>query len=208
LLRTKPYFLAPAYPIVFAAGAVVFERWVLRPRFAWIRPAYVALLALVGILLAPDLMPILPPATAMHAYGSLTQVLGDRLGWDSLTNTVGQVYAGLPPAQRAQACVLTSNYGEAGALSQLAAPGRLPPIISGHNNYYLWGPDTCTGQVVIGVGYSPADFKGTYADIALAATQRCQYCVSFEQDVPIVVASNPTITMNLARLWPSVKHYD
>ena len=153
-------------------------------------------------------MPILPPATAMHAYGSLTQVLGDRLGWDSLTNTVGQVYAGLPPAQRAQACVLTSNYGEAGALSQLAAPGRLPPIISGHNNYYLWGPDTCTGQVVIGVGYSPADFKGTYADIALAATQRCQYCVSFEQDVPIVVASNPTITMNLARLWPSVKHYD
>ena len=26
LLRTKPYFLAPAYPILFAAGAVVFER--------------------------------------------------------------------------------------------------------------------------------------------------------------------------------------
>jgi hypothetical protein len=50
--------------------------------------------------------------------------------------------------------------------------------------------------------------KGTYADITLAAAQRCQYCVAFEQDVPIVVASNPTIALDLARLWPSVKHYD
>ena len=66
LLRTKPYFLAPAYPILFAAGAVVFERWALRPRLAWIRPAYVALIALVGILLAPDVMPILPPATVVQ----------------------------------------------------------------------------------------------------------------------------------------------
>jgi hypothetical protein len=208
LLRTKPYFLAPAYPILFAAGAVVLERWALRPRLAWIRPAYVALLALAGILLAPDVMPILPPATTVHAYGALEGALGDRLGWDGLTNTVEQVYAGLPPAQRDQACVVTSNYGEASALSQLAAPGRLPPVISGHNNYYLWGPGTCTGQVLIGVGYSPADFKGTYADVVIAATQRCQYCVSFEQDLPIVVASNPTIPINLARLWLSVKHYD
>jgi hypothetical protein len=209
LLRTKPYFLAPAYPILFAAGAVVLERWVLRPWLAWIRPAYVALIALAGILLAPDVMPILPPATTARAYGgALQQVLADRLGWDSLTSTVEQVYAGLPPAQRAQACVVASNYGEASALVQLAAPGRLPPVISGHNNYYLWGPGACTGQVLIGVGFAPADFQSTYADVVVAATQRCPYCVSFEQDLPIVVASNPTISIDLARLWPSVKHYE
>ncbi|MGB8644182.1 MAG: glycosyltransferase family 39 protein [Anaerolineae bacterium] len=208
LLGAKSYFLAPAYPILFAAGAVMFERWALRPRLAWIRPAYVALLALVGILLAPDVMPILPPETTAHTYGQLEQTLGDRLGWDSLTQTVEQVYAALPPEQRAQACVVTSNYGEASALSQLAAPGRLPPIISGHNNYYLWGPGTCTGQVLIGVGFSPADYKGTYANVVIAATQRCPYCVSFEQELPIVVASNPTIPINLPQLWPSVKHYE
>jgi Dolichyl-phosphate-mannose-protein mannosyltransferase len=208
LLRTKPYFLAPAYPILFAAGAVVFERWALRPWLAWIRPAYVALLALAGILLAPDVMPILPPATVVRSYGHLEQVLADRLGWDSLTRTVERVYAGLAPEQRAQACVFTSNYGEASALIQLAAPGRLPPVISGHNNYYLWGPGTCTGQVLIVVGSSPADFKGTYANIVVAATQRCQYCVSFEQELPIIVVSNPMIPINLPRLWPSVKKYD
>jgi hypothetical protein len=208
LLGTKPYFLAPTYPILFAAGAVVFERWVLRPRLAWIRPAYIALLALVGILLAPEVMPILPPETTVHTYGALTQVLSDRLGWDNLTHTVEQVYAGLPPAQRAQACVVTSNYGEAGALSQLAAPGRLPPVISGHNNYYLGGPGTCTGQVLILVGFSPADVNGTYANVVIAATQRCPYCVSFEQDLPILVVSDPTTSINLAQLWPSVKQYD
>ncbi len=208
LMGTKPYFLAPAYPILFAAGAVVFERWAPRPQLAWIRPTYVAVLALVAILLAPAVMPILPPATTVHIYGPLEQELADRLGWHSLTKTVEQVYDSLPPAQRAQACVMASNYGEAGALSQLATPGRLPPVISGHNNYYLWGPGTCTGQVLIGVGYSPDDFKDTYATIVIAATQKCPYCVSFEQDVPIVVASNPMIPIDLAQLWPSVKHYD
>jgi hypothetical protein len=207
LMGAKPYFLAPAYPILYAAGAVVFERWTLRPRLAWIKPAYVALIALVGILLAPAVMPILPPETVVRYYGPLNQVLADRLGWDSLTRTVEQVYASLTPEQRAQACIITSNYGQAGALSQLAAPGSLPPVISGHNNYYLWGPGTCTGEVLIGVGFAPADFETGYADVVLAATQTCPYCVSFEQDVPIVVASNPKIT-NILQLWSSVKHYD
>ncbi len=54
-------------------------------------------------------------------------VLADRFGWNGLTRTVEKVYAALPPEQQAQACVLTGNYGEAGALSLLAAPGRLAP---------------------------------------------------------------------------------
>lgn len=207
LLRTKPYFLAPAYPILFAAGAVSFERWAPRPRLAWLRSAYLALIALVGILLAPVVMPILPPATVVRAYGHLEQVLADRLGWDSLAQNVEQVYAGLPPAQRAQACVLTSNYGEASALLVLTPAGRLPPVISGHNNFYLWGPGTCTGAVLIGVGYAPGDFQTGYADVTLAAVARCQYCVSFEQEVPIVVASNPKIS-NILGQWATVKHYD
>jgi hypothetical protein len=207
LLRTKTYFLAPAYPILFAAGAVAFERLRLRGRLAWMRPTYVVLLALLAILLAPDVMPILPPATTVRSYGPLTEPLADRLGWDSLTRTVEEVYAALPPAERAQACVLTSNYGEAGALAQLAVPGRLPPVISGHNNYYLWGPGKCTGQVLIGVGYAPAEFQRTYAQVVLAATERCQYCVSNEQDVPIVVASSPR-SPDPRRQWSALKHYD
>lgn len=167
-------------------------------------------LALVGVLLAPDVMPILPPATLARVLPSYAQTLGDRFGWDSLTRTVEQAYAALPPEQRAQACVMTSNYGEAGALSQLAAPGRLPPIISGHNNYYLWGPGTCTGDVLILVGYSASDVEGVgalYADIAPAAVERCRYCAASEANVPIYVLSGPKSAI-FPQKWSSVKHYD
>ena len=227
-LRGKPYFLGPAYPILFAAGAVVLERLRLRRWLAWIRPAYMVLLALVGVLLAPFAMPILPPAAFLRFFGSysgtsnaavaqgrsevLPAVLGDRLGWDSLTRTVQGVYAALPPEQRAQACVLTGNYGEASALSLLAAPGSLPPVISGHNNYYVWGPGTCSGQVIILVGCSEGDAqraRASYTSVALAATGNCPYCVSYERNLSIYVLSGlKDPSFDLRKVWPSLKHFD
>jgi len=224
LMRVKPYFLPPAYPMLFSAGAVVFERARPRPGLAWIRPVYVALLASVGIWLAPIAMPILQPATFVSDYGFLTgvgnggagqstvgafpQYLGDRFGWDTLTQTVGQVYADLSPAQRSQACVYTDNYGEAGALSQLGTAGRLPPIISGHNNYYLWGPGSCSGKVLIVVGrYLPLPLQSAYDDVTEAAIATCQYCIADENNLPIYVLSSPN-GPDFATLWRSLKHYD
>ncbi len=209
VMGSKAYFLAPAYPILFAPGAVAFERLRPRPRLTWIRPAYVVLIALVGALLAPAIMPILPPATLARYYPTYDQAIGDRFGWDTLTQTVERVYAALPPAERARACVLTSNYGEAGALSLLAAPGRLPPVISGHNNYYLWGPGNCTGEVLILVGFSQSDVEAVralYSDIRLAATETCQYCTPLEKSVPIYVVSGAAGRIFPAK-WSLTKAY-
>ena len=132
------------------------------------------------------------------------------MGWVGVTRAGGGVDGGAPPGERAQACVMTSNYGEAAALRQLAAPGRLPPVISGHNNYYLWGPGSCTGQVIIGVGFRPGDFQASpahFASVTLAATERCPDCVIYEQSLPIVVASSPA-DLNIAKLWRSARHYE
>ena len=57
------------------------------------------------------------------------------------------------------------------------------------------------------LGLPLADFQPTYAHVVLVATQTCEYCVSFEQYLPIVVASDPTIP-DVLRLWPTAKHYD
>jgi hypothetical protein len=116
----------------------------------------------------------------------------------------------LPPTERSRACVVTSNYGEAGALQQLSPPGRLPPVISGHNNYYLWGPGRCTGQVLITVGYSRNAVqhqRALYPHIRLAAIHRCTYCVSFEQTLTIYVLSGAARPI-FPRLWSTVKQYD
>jgi 4-amino-4-deoxy-L-arabinose transferase-like glycosyltransferase len=223
LLRVKPYFLPPAYPLLFAPGALVVERFTQRRHRAWLRPAYIAALAMAGLLLAPLAMPILNPATFVSAYGFLTgagnggagqstagafpQYLGDRFGWDSLEHTLEGAYAGLPREERSQACVLTENYGEASALALLGRPGGLPPVVSGHNNYYLWGPGRCTGRVLIAVGYAASDLRQTYSSVVQVATTHCRYCMVEENDLPIFVCAHPQ-PLSSKDLWHRFKHFD
>ena len=61
--------------------------------------------------------------------------------------------------------------------------------------------------MLIVVGYSPKDFQDAYANVRLAATQTCQYCVAYEKNLPIYIVSSPKLS-NPVTLWPSAKHYD
>ena len=218
----KSYFLAPAYPPLFAGGALVFERAAQRRR--WVKPVYVPALALSGLLLAPLAMPVLPPSAFIAGYGWLSgaggvnpgqnsqgrypQYLGDRFGWDTMTAQVAQIYDALPADERAQACILTTNYGEAGALQFLGTKYHLPPVISGHNNYYLWGPGQCSGQVmiVVGYGFTASDLHQTYQNVTLAGETSCQYCQPEEYQAPIFVCTRP-IGSPLGK-WKTLKHYN
>ena len=223
LIQTKSYFLAPAYPPLFAGGALMIERAAAkRHGRPWLAPLVLAVLALSGILLAPLAMPVLPPATFVSDYGFLTgqgnasagqanqgafpQYLGDRFGWMHMAATVSLVYQSLPESERKEACVFTSNYGEAGALQLYGAEYHLPPVISGHNSYYLWGPGSCSGAVMITVGVSPSDLAKSYQSIKLATTMTCAYCMPDENDLPIYVVQLPQYSTH--DLWPSVRHYN
>lgn len=222
LLNAKAYVLTPVYPLMYAGGAVALERAIQRRRWRWITPVYPAALLVSGLFFAPLAMPVLPPATFARDYGFMTslgnggagqqnagvfpQYLGDRFGWDTMTATVAGVYNRLPAGERAQACVFTANYGEAGAISLLGASDHLPPVISGHNNYYLWGPGRCTGTVLITVGVSPSDLQQAYASVALAGTITCRYCMGDENDLPVYVCTSPKASIR--DLWPRTKHFD
>jgi 4-amino-4-deoxy-L-arabinose transferase-like glycosyltransferase len=222
LLDGKPYYLSPAYPMLFAGGALIMEGVVRQRRWAWVRPAYPAALALSGLLLAPLAMPVLPPATFAQDYGwlsglansgagqrgqvALPQYLADRFGWDSMTRTVARVYDALPPAERAQACIFTQNYGEASALNFLGPAYHLPPAVSGHNSYFIWGPGACSGEVIISVNLSRDDLAKTYADISQAAMITCKYCWPQENDLPVYVARHPKVPVRAA--WATVKHFN
>ncbi|GAC1447772.1 MAG: glycosyltransferase family 39 protein [Ktedonobacterales bacterium] len=222
LINAKPYFLAPAYAFLYPGGALVVEQLVRRRGRAWIKPVYPTALVLSGLLFAPLAMPLLPPATFVSTYGALTglgnsgagqhtggqfpQYLGDRFGWNTMTRTVAGVADALPPAERAQACVLTGNYGEASALELLGPRYHLPPVISAHNNYYLWGPGRCTGQLVIALGYDRSDLAQTFADVAQAGIVTCQYCISDENNLPVYVCRHPKVPIQVA--WSRAKHFN
>ncbi|HUY76380.1 MAG TPA: glycosyltransferase family 39 protein [Ktedonobacterales bacterium] len=220
IINAKSYFLAPIYPVLFAGGAVGLERWS-QQRRQWVRPAYASLVLLFGLLLAPLTMPILPPATYAQTYGNVSfignsgagqsnagvfpQYLGDRFGWDTMTATVAQVYDALPASEQAQACIFTQNYGEASALQMLGTADHLPPVISGSNNYYLWGPGKCNGAVLITVGMAYSDMVKSYSSVKQVATITCHYCQASENDTPVFVCTHPKGSVRDA--WPSVKNF-
>jgi dolichyl-phosphate-mannose-protein mannosyltransferase len=223
LIQGKSYFLAPAYPPLFAGGAMLFGAWQLRWRrwgTRWVA-AYAVLLALSAALLAPAAMPVLPPATYGQIYGrssnagshqesgdiyGLPQSLADRFGWEEQVALIAQVYHRLPPDEQRVACVFTENYGEASALVQFGGRYHLPPPISGHNAFYLWGPDGCSGQVLITINISPQDAAQGYGSVTLAARTSCANCVDFENNAPLLILRQPKEPF--ATLWSQARHYD
>src|SRR5829696_6955603 len=127
LQNARFYFLAPAYPMLFAAGAVVFECFVARRNWNWLKPAYVVVLVVSGIVVAPiTVLPVLPVETLARITGAaggdagvqvetrevgqLPQNFADRFGWENMVATVDRVYEDLPAEEREPACILTGNY--------------------------------------------------------------------------------------------------
>ena len=60
VLHGKSYYLAPAYPMLFAAGGVAIER-VFAARLTWLKPILLGTILMAGALFAPVIVPILPP---------------------------------------------------------------------------------------------------------------------------------------------------
>jgi hypothetical protein len=63
--------------------------------------------------------------------------------------TVAQVYHNLPSDIRPRTAIFGQNYGQAGAVDLFGPKYGLPSAISGHQNYFLWGPRDYTGESVI-----------------------------------------------------------
>ncbi|MFZ6031644.1 MAG: ArnT family glycosyltransferase [Chloroflexota bacterium] len=222
LQHAKHYFLAPAYPMLFAAGAVFLEAYARQRRWVWVAPAAAAMILVSGLLVAPLSLPLLPPA-ALAGYmrlwngvniesensetGLLPQHFADRFGWVELAAAVEQAYDSLPPEEQAQACIFAGSYGQAGAL-ELHGAGHLPTIISSHNNYFLWGPQGCSGEVMILAisGVTTTELSQLFGQFEVAATTDCTYCMPRNDALPIWVARQPKAP--LQALWPSLVNFE
>ncbi|MDQ3834495.1 MAG: hypothetical protein M3315_12885, partial [Actinomycetota bacterium] len=220
--NAKFYFLAPAYPMLFAAGGVTIERFVRRRRWGWLKPAYVIILLVGGTVVAPLVaVPALPVETLAKIMGAaggdagvevetrevgqLPQQFADRFGWEDMVATVAGVYHDLPPEERAESCIFTGNYGEAGAIDFFGPQYDLPKAISGHNNYYIWGPGDCSGRVIISVGVPLSRLEAMFDEVERVDTSYCEYCMPDEDNLPIYVGRNPKVS--LQEIWPQIRHY-
>ena len=219
-LSPRVYYLYPAFPILFAAGAVVWEARLDRPRPLWRKLAWPALLAATAAVLAPLAIPVLPPETYIrytkalhlappaietHRLGPLPQIFADRFGWEEMAATVARVYNDLPPEVRPRTAIFGQNYGQAGAIDLFGPKLGLPAAISGHQSYFLWGPHGYTGESVIVMDGRQEDLESRFTAVQKVATVSHPYSMPYEH---FDVFYCRGLKQSLNEIWPQVKRWD
>jgi 4-amino-4-deoxy-L-arabinose transferase-like glycosyltransferase len=224
---SKDYYTAPAYPMLFAAVAVATERLLTGPRFtsfpksaAVLKAAcFIWLFAGVAVLL-PLVLPILSienflryqshlpfevPKTERSFEGAvLPQYYADEFPWPGMVEAVARVYHSLTPDEQAKAAIFCQNYGQAAAIDFFGPRYGLPKAISGHQNYFLWGPRNYTGEIVIVVGDDEEGAQDDFRSVEVAATQSNKYAFSYETR-PILIGRG--LKWDLQTGWPKVKKW-
>jgi Dolichyl-phosphate-mannose-protein mannosyltransferase len=219
LLHGKDYYVAPAYGVAFALGAVGAAR-VLRSRSA--RVVYFVLVAGVTVVALPTAMPVLAPAALARfvvATGTQPQaqensqkgaalppVMADMLGWKALESRVSEVWHALPPDERARTVIIASNYGEAGAINFYGPDDGLPRASSGHNQYFLWGPTEDDPLVVLRVNGSIERWTPMCETLSVAARFGDEYAMPYERDRPILKCVG--LKTLLRDEWGDFKNYE
>ena len=223
LFHGKHYYPANVYPVLIAAGAVPIEAWT--ARFKAARGLALAYVVAVGLIVLPDVLPILPEdtyvafaaqrdrithtsqkATATE-HGREDSLLpgdwADMHGWPEIAAAAKAAYESLPPSERREAVVFGGNYGEASAVA-FFAPGI--PVIGEHNQFWLWGTGGYSGNVLVQINGSCFKSMGLYASRTRVATVRDRYAIAGESDIPIWVCRGAK--KSLAAIWPEIKDYE
>ena len=222
-LSPRVYYLFPAFPILFAAGAVSWEVWLDRPGrphpSRW-KLAWPALLVASGAVLAPMAIPVLPPETYIrytkalhlaapaietHRLGPLPQIFADQFGWEEMAATVASVYNQLPPEVRPKTAIFGQNYGQAGAIDLFGPKYGLPPAISGHQSYFLWGPRGYTGESMIVMDDRQEGLEQLFTSVEKVASVYHPYSMPYEH---FDVFYCRGLKQPLNQIWPQVKKWD
>ena len=215
----KDYYSAPAYVMLLAAGGVATER-LLAARAKLLRPACFIWLLLGIVPLLPLVLPVLPietflryqsrlpfevPKTEQSFVGeTLPQYYADEFPWPGMVEAVARVYHSLTPEEQKRTAIFGNNYGQAAAIDFFGPKYGLPKAISGHQNYFLWGPRDYTGEIVIVLGDEEADAREHFESVTVAATLNNPYAYRYE-NLPILLCRG--LKWNLQTEWSKVKNW-
>ncbi len=216
-MSPRIYYLFPAFPLVFAGGAVLWERWLV---WRWTRIAWPVLLVVTGALLSPIVIPVLPPETYIryadathlappkietHKLGPLPQIFADQFGWEEMTQQVANAFNSLPPDVRPKTAIFAQNYGQAGAIDLFGPKYGLPPAISPHQSYFLWGPHGYTGESIIVMDGRQEDLQGKFAEVRKVGSVYHPYSMPYEHfDIFYCAGRQPPM---LPEIWPRLKRW-
>jgi hypothetical protein len=218
--HSKAEYISPAFPILYAAGAVMVEKITLHKGFGWIRFALPSLLALSGLIIAPLALPVLPveqyikyskalgkrpSSQESQKLEELPQFYADMFGWENMAATVSKVYTSLPPEEQKEAVVFGQNYGEAGAIDFFRGKYPLPPAVSAHNNYWFWGYGDTTRKILIVIGSNVKDNLQWFDSVRQVGEIKSNYAMPYETNIIITICQKPKYPYNF--FWHKLKFF-
>jgi hypothetical protein len=210
LQRAKSYYAGPIYPLLLAAGAISFERWVSGQTSADRRRrlvrSLIGALAVFSIVAVPIALPVLPVKTMVRLHlDEVRTDYADMVGWPELVGAVAAAYRSLPRGERETAGILAANYGEAGALDWFGPRFGLPSAISGHDTFWFWRPRQRPAGPLVTVGYQAQQLRSLCGDLHEVGTVTNNAGVNNEErGGPIFVCRDLRVSLDS---WPAFRHF-
>jgi hypothetical protein len=175
-----------------------------------------------GLLLAPLALPLVPEARfeayqavmpvrqaplERAALGPLPQIHADQHGFAEIAAAAVAAFRALPPEEQRTAAIYGGNYGRAAAIDVLAEGSGLPPAISGHNTYWLWGPGEGRGDPLLVVGGERESCgRGAWRTVTRALRVADNpWAMPYERGLSVWVCRG--ITRPIAEIWPMARDY-
>ena len=190
----QPHYPVFVLPIPFAAGVVAMQR-----RLGRVWAGLFAVNGAVSLVLGLPLVPVgSVGATPVPDVNLLAQ---DSIGWPAYVDQITAPYDALP--DRSHVVVVTSNYGEAGAVHHYRPD---VPVYSAHNALFDQArpPDDTTTVVFVGGQY---DLARTLLDCRVVGRLDDGVGVdNEEQGEPVAVCTRPREPWPL--LWDRLHHLD
>jgi hypothetical protein len=197
--HSKGEYIAAAYQILFAGGAVIIEKW--SEIRKWIQYSIAVPVLVFGILLSPFARPLIPADKFLeyqNAFGlkppsneghetELPQFYSDMFGWEDLAKSVSKVYLSLPEEERKNTVVYCSNYGKAGAIEYYSKKYPLPEVVCPHNSYWYWWPQRTSVNTIIIIGGEIEDHLQSLEQLEAAGFHRTKYAMPYENNLTIYV---------------------
>lgn len=213
VLRGKPYYIAPVYPVLFGAGAVAMTalRGVYRRYGIGLT---LVLVSAAGVICLPFGVPILPPepmagfaarlgiqravTTNRGTVLPLPQDYADMLGWEEQVKAVARAYESLPPDKRERVGLIANNYGKAGALEFYGPRYGLPRRIMLPQNFLLWPADPSC-EIVLVLGSNPEDVRRFFQEVTVLGEFDHPWMVDEERRQAICLGEKPI--RDIAEAW-------
>jgi hypothetical protein len=207
----RAYYLAGAYPMLIAAGTVVWQnvqeklseqKARTRLRITWVE---MALGALLSAFLALPIAPI--NSSWWNVVSEVHDTFTEQIGWQDMVQTVADIYDGLPADDKAQTGILAGENDEAAALNLYGRGYGLPKAISGCDTFWLRGYGNPPPETLIIVGYTSEELSPAFEQCTQAGQVTNSYGVENDLRNPpyIYVCRNPR--WDWIELWKRVKRY-